>query len=404
MWQDSACGRSTEGLGHCPFVPGFGGIPPYLAGREVQKRAGLDCLNSMQDGNACGRCLVLWGPRGNGKTTMLLWIENEAVERGIQAVSLDSAGIENSQDLVLLIAGHRGWFARLGKIALKAIQGKSRDRMAASLEQVLARRLRKAPLALLIDEAHTLNRAVGRSVLAAVQRLGGEGASILLVLAGTPGLPDHLGSMQATFWERSRILELDRLQERDAADAIRVPFEAAGRNISPDAVAQVVSESQGYPYFLQLWGRILWGSEQTPSKAVKASDVYQRRAEFELEQNTLYGLRYRELRRLGLVDAAVRVAEAYGDAPKLDSAKIERALEPLACQGVGQQRTEGAAELIRRLEAIGYIWAPGADRDGFYVRGIPSLMDYVVGRARANGRVPLDQPARTITKLPPGPN
>ena len=359
-------------------------MPPYLAGREVQKRVGLDYLNSMQDGNAFGHCLVLWGPRGNGKTTMLLWIENEAVERGIQVVSLNSADIGKSQDLVMHIVGPRRWFSRLGSISFKGIQWKSHDRIEDALDQVLARRLRKAPLALVIDEAHTLNHAVGKSVLSAVQRLGGNGASILLVLAGTPGLPDHLGSMQATFWERSRILAFDRLQERDAADAIRVPFEEAGRTITSDALAQVVSESQGYPYFLQLWGRILWGSEETTSKAVKASDVHQRRTEFELEQNRFYGLRYRELRRLGLVGAAVKVAEAYGDASKLDSTTIERALEPLVPQGVGQQLTEVVAEMIRRLEAIGYIWDPGADRDGFYVRGIPSLMDYVVGRTRAN--------------------
>ena len=237
---------------------------------------------------------------------------------------------------------------------------------------------------MLIDEAHTLHRAVGRSVLSAVQRLGGKDAPILLVLAGTPGLPDHLGTMQATFWERSRILVFDRLEERDAADAVRLPFEAAARTITSDALAQVVSESQGYPYFLQLWGRILWGDDQSTEKAVTESDVRQRCAEFKLERSRFYSLRYREFQRLELVSAAATVAETYGKAHELHSSTIESALEAmLRCEHCNRP-TENAAAMIRRLEAVGYIWDPGDDRAGLYVRGIPSLMDYVVSRARSN--------------------
>ena len=99
-------------------------MPPYLAGREVQKQAGLACLNSMRAGHPFGRCLVLWGSRGNEKTVMLLWIEREALERGIQVVSLESADIEKKDDLATRISGPLVGSVGLGEFRSKACNGK----------------------------------------------------------------------------------------------------------------------------------------------------------------------------------------------------------------------------------------------------------------------------------------
>ena len=257
--RDEQVGAGRRG-GRCPFAPGFGEVPPYLAGRQTQQQVCLERLDSMQRDDPFERCLVMWGPRGNGKTSMLAWIESEARARGIQVTSLAAADIETPEKLTARVSGAAKWVDRLGEVSWKGLSWKARDRGSDPFDQVLSRRVRKAPLALLVDEAHTLDLAVGRKILLAVQRLATQGGSILVVFAGTPGLPNRMREMQTTFWEHSRILPFDRREDRDASDAIRIPFESAGRTIAPDALAQVASESDGYPFFLQVWGKLVWGS------------------------------------------------------------------------------------------------------------------------------------------------
>lgn len=327
------------------------------------------------------RCLVMWGPRGNGKTTMLTWIESEARARGIQAIAVAAADIETPESLAARISGPPRWRDRLGEISWKGVSWKAGSLDAAPLDQLLARRLRKAPLALLIDEAHTLDLVVGRTVLSAIQRLGAQGAPILLVLAGTPGLPYHLREMQATFWERSQILPCDRLDDQAASDAIRIPFESAGRAIAPDALAEVVAESHGYPFFLQLWGKLVWGGNGSLAMTVTESQVRKARSEFKLRRNRFYGLRYGELEDMGLVTAAAAVAEAYEGVGQLRSAKIRAVLEA-ALRQEGHRYDADAVRAIRKdLVSVGYIWDPGTGPGSVYLRGIPSLMDFVLQSA-----------------------
>lgn len=315
---------------------------------------------------------------------MLAWIESAARARGIQVVAHSAAEIETPEKLIARVSESAKWTDRIGGFSWKGFQRRARDREADSFDRILARRLRKAPLALLIDEAHTLDLSVGRTILSAVQRFATSDAQLLTVLAGTPGLPDRLGEMQVTFWERSQILPCDRLDERSASNAIRIPFESAGRTITGDALAQVVSASHGYPFFLQLWGKLLWESEGAAAKHVRSSDVDRVRTEFEALRNQLYGLRFRELRRLNLLLEAAAIAEAYGEAQELPGSEIERALEAKLIKQSGSQDEHSVSATIGRLEALGYIWDPGGERTGSYVRGIPSLMDFVLQRVQGS--------------------
>ena len=201
---------------------------------------------------------------------------------------------------------------------------------------------------------------------------------LLTVLAGTPGLPDQLRKMQTTFRERSEVLLFDRLGDRDASDAVRIPFEEAGRTITSGTLDQVVSESQGYPFFLQVWGQALWGRDRRLTSTVTGGDVHSAQAEFEAERNQFYGHRYDELDALGLLPAAAAVASAFRDAQELHSSAIDRILaSTLRQEGLCSDR-ESVAEIRRQLKDVGFIWNRGAGLGGRYVAGLPSLLDFVL--------------------------
>lgn len=380
--QGSRLGASRATQVECPFVPGQGIMPPFLAGREVEQRAVANCLDSIQVARTLESDLVLFGPRGHGKTAMLLWIQAEARTRGIEAVIVSAGKIDTERDLVARLPRPRKWTERLGSISWKGLEWKASGREAEPVDQALARHLRKAPLALLIDEAHVLNAVVGRKLLSAVQELRGQGAPLLFALAGTPGLPDHLRTMQATFWERSEILPFERLEERDSGAAIRVPFDAADRTIGTDALEKAVSESQGHPYFLQIWGKALWIGRGNATEPVAADDLRRANEEFSLKRNQFYGLRYQELERLGLEAAAIAVADAYAGRQQLRGSEINDVLEETLRREGRPCDAESVAAIRSKLVAVGYVWDPESGLGSRYVRGIPSLMDFVLASGR----------------------
>lgn len=313
---------------------------------------------------------------------MLVWMESEAKALGIEVRALAEAHLQTERDLVAQLSRPANWLSRLGAIALTGLRGKAPAGKTEGLLQTLQRQSRKAPLAILIDEAHTLDIAVGRSLLAATQRLRGLGAPLLLVLAGTPGLLDHLGTMGATFWERNRILPFDRLKDQDARSAIRVPFEEAGWTISSEVLQQAASASHGYPFFLQIWGKALWGPDESHPSTVTESDVERARTEFESRRNLLYRLRWDELRRMGLLNIAAALAEAYGDKPALSGSCITEILEESLRQEGRPCDAASVTATCSSLVSIGYIWDPRSEAAETYKRGIPSLMDFVLDAVR----------------------
>lgn len=52
--------------------------------------------------------------------------------------------------------------------------------------------------------------------------------------------------------------EIGALPSNEAALAITKPAEKEGVNVDADAIAAIVSETKGYPYFLQEWGKHAW--------------------------------------------------------------------------------------------------------------------------------------------------
>lgn len=254
---------------------------------------------------------------------------------------------------------------------------RSRKPGAGAATKALAKVAGRAPTILLIDEAHTLDPKIGTQVLHGAQAVAVEGEPLLLCLAGTPDLPRHLRKMQAPFWERSAISPIERLDSVASSEAIRIPLEDAGKEIAPDALESVVADSDGYPYFLQLWGKELWDEVRYTSRPLGMEEVDRVRPKFESKRNQFYLQRYRELDDCGLLGPAVALAEAYEGIERLDRNKVDEVLG----QALGAEGRTPAREAVRQahegLHDLGYIWSARPERGDPYLSGIPSLMSFV---------------------------
>ena len=188
------------------------------------------CLEALLDGASPPHGVALMGPRGNGKTVLLNWFKRACRERApaVDVVALTPSDIPTREALIDVLAPPSGGVTNLGA--------------------ELSARCHRTPLAVLLDEAHTLDIEVGRTLLNTSQRIRDE-APFLLVLAGTPGLPAHLGAMDASFWSRldEGRLGIGLLSAAAARAALTEPLAAHGVGIDADALDAVVEDSQCYP-------------------------------------------------------------------------------------------------------------------------------------------------------------
>jgi len=231
-------------------------------------------------------------------------------------------------------------------------------------------------MALLVDEAHTLGRKAGRDLLNCSQEIAGK-LPFLLVLAGTPDLRAHLGTLGASFWNRAEKRAIGRLDASQTAAALRQPLAAEGVSVTDEALDHLVQESHGYPYFVQLWGEAIWrqaagGDAPEAVRRVTHAAVSACQAGFDRERDQYYLDRYEELEKRRLLPVARAVADAFDGRPRLDDPALDAALRQGLRAGPDAERVAAVRDTLRDL---GYVWRPKAIP--LWEPGIPSLMDYV---------------------------
>ncbi len=349
-----------------PFRPGLGATPPYLAGREREQEVLRELLVDLGNGMAPGTQVVLLGPRGNGKTVLLGWLEGEvtALEDRVECLRLLPAEIPDETRLSELLAPPPWWRQiASGAIAGAGFSWKPRRGPARPSSEVLRARARRNPLLLLVDEAHTLELAVGRALLNAGQQVGAD-LPCLLVLAGTPDLEDRLSGMGASFWGRADHVRIGRLSEDATQAGFRRPFAQEGTEVSANALALMVRESQCYPYFVQYLGREVWreGRGRVRLRTVEAALPRFRRM-----RDRFYRRRAEELDKLGLLEAGIAVAAAFRGRDGLTRGELRAA--------IGETRPESMQAALRTLQHLGLIWQ--METALRWEPGIPSLMNYL---------------------------
>ena len=369
------------------FTPGAGGVPPYLAGRKGEQAYFQACVKSLKNRRPISRDLILYGPRGNGKTALLRYLQQETHQQDASNPDIlwtTPGMLDNPGKLVDLIVGDHAALRRKIQSAefsinvgiAKANAQVDFSRRTLTLDDLLQERCQHQPLILIIDEAHRLGPELGEDLLNASQIVRNAGNPFLLVLAGTPNLEATLGTANASFWDRGEIIPLGRLSPEEASQALAVPLQAAGITFAPDVMEHIVEQTHCYPFFTQVWGHcIAQRLQQTGEWMISMETIKAVEEEAIRKRNAMYQVRRNEIKKMRLLPVAESVAETFlqSGSSILHESTLEEAIER-GLAGDEPVTNEGVMEKFEQLSHLGYIWQVSG---AYYEPGIPSLMSFI---------------------------
>jgi AAA ATPase domain len=124
---------------------------------------------------------------------------------------------------------------------------------------------------LTVDEIQYLGKAELSALIIGLHRVSQMGLPVLLAGAGLPSLPGLAGEARSYAERLFSFVDVGSLNADDARTALVQPVEAEGASWEHDAVERVISDTEGYPYFLQEFGKQAWNAAPGPS--IRAADV-----------------------------------------------------------------------------------------------------------------------------------
>lgn len=140
------------------------------------------------------------------------------------------------------------------------------------LEQVgLAAKAADNVVAIYIDELQYVEEHQLAALISALHRCSQKQLPLAVIGAGLPQLRGKMGEAKSYAERLFDFPEIGPLNPEDAAGAIAKPVKDEGAEVDSDAVTLIVTETKGYPYFLQEWGKHAW--DIAPQSPITAKDV-----------------------------------------------------------------------------------------------------------------------------------
>ncbi|NOX51543.1 MAG: AAA family ATPase [Gammaproteobacteria bacterium] len=276
-----------------PYAPGAGTPPPELAGRaEIREQARI-AIERIRQGRSAKSILIV-GLRGVGKTVLLNQIHNDAASSGFYTVRIEApegrslpALIAPQLRLVLLKLSRVDHAKELAERGLRALAGfaealkvKYNDIEVGldferepgladngDLEQDLpilleavgaAAEKAEAAVVMFIDELQYVEEEQLAILISALHRCAQSKLPITLIGAGLPQLRGRMGKAKSYAERLFEFPQVGALDETAATEAIIKPAQEEQVEFDAEAVAEIIRQTQGHPYFLQEWGKHAW--------------------------------------------------------------------------------------------------------------------------------------------------
>jgi AAA ATPase domain len=342
-----------------PYAPGAGQRPPELAGRDREISQFEVVLERVARGRP-ERSMVLTGLRGVGKTVMLNTFRSMALQRLWGTGKLEARPDQSIRRPVAsalhmavreLAPRHRApdriddFLGVLKAFALrdpKAPKGSvvnaqfgidvpaARGRAdSGDLEVDLTELFTDAAsvagdlgvgMALFVDEMQDIPAPDVSALCAACHELSQIGGPLIVVGAGLPHVPSVLSASKSYSERLFRYARIDRLDREAADQALIAPAEREDVLFKQDALDLLYEAADGYPYFVQAYGKVTW--DVAAASPISGADVAVAAPEAEGELAVgFFGSRYE--RATPAEREYMRAMAAIGDDPVPTSSVAE---------------------------------------------------------------------------------
>jgi hypothetical protein len=302
-----------------PYAPGAGQRPPELAGRDRELEQFAVTLERVGAGRP-ERSMVLSGLRGVGKTVLLNALRGQAVTR-----AWGTGKVEARPDRSVRIPVAQAVHAAVREVSHRHRDPDRVDRVAGVLKSFALRTqladrkgLRWSPpvdavavrgradsgdleldlvelfgdvaslacdlgvgIALFVDEMQDIAVDELAALCGACHEISQQGAPLLVVGAGLPHLPVALAASKSYAERLFRYVSVDRLPREMAERAWRVPAATEDVTFEDEAIEELYSLTDGYPYFVQAYGKVTW--DAAVGSPITKADVAEAAPEAEAE-------------------------------------------------------------------------------------------------------------------------
>ena len=276
-----------------PYAPGAGTPPPELAGRdELRETVRIAIARSRRGLHA--KSVLMVGLRGVGKTVLLDRMRDDAEAEGVATMRIEAPESRSLPALLapqlrlVLIRLSRNELAKdLARRALRGLAGfvkalrvkyddievtldvdpepglADNGDLELDLQSLMeavgaAAQSADTAVAMFIDELQYVEEDELAALITALHRTAQRQLPVVLVGAGLPQLRGRMGDAKSYAERLFDFPEIMPLPPEAATVAIAKPARAEGVEFEPAALERIVEETQGYPYFLQEWGKHVW--------------------------------------------------------------------------------------------------------------------------------------------------
>lgn len=289
-----------------PYSPGAGSPPPALVGRNSELEAFDIAIQRLAIGRSA-KSLILTGLRGVGKTVLLIefgkiaqghgWIHQQIeVTEDIRfpeamAMLVRKALLRLSAGQRLADRAHRA-FGVLKSFQLRwdladgtgvvvgidpepglADSGVLDDDLAGLfLEVGEVAQEQGIGVLFTIDEIQYLSKEHLAALIVGLHRVSQEQLPFMVVGAGLPSLPALAGEAKSYAERLFAFTVIDSLPPAESHVALSTPAENEGVRWNATALDSVVEAAEGYPYFLQEFGKQAWDVAPGPD-TISEEDV-----------------------------------------------------------------------------------------------------------------------------------